>query len=277
MSRSPINTSLLSPTHLKIAQWLQHNESAVMLLTENEISQEAGVSIASVSRFWMMIGFKNLKDYKRKLREDLEITPAKKMMNTIGEMEHTELQIHHLNKSVQLLQITLNHFNKGSFEQAVSVIQTAKKLYIYAPGPSVGLAELLNYRLSRFGVAVVMLRKWGSELLEDLIHIDKECAVLIFAFSRLLKEGEVLLDGAATFGYKTIVITDQPVLRTHHAFDILLYASRGERDEFHSMIAATYLIENLILSLSERQQDKNMKRLDQLSALRKKYKDDLPR
>ncbi|MFT8310482.1 MAG: MurR/RpiR family transcriptional regulator [Sporolactobacillus sp.] len=277
MSRSPINISLLSPTHLKIAQWLQHNESAVMLLTEKEIAKESGVSIASVSRFWMMIGFKNLKDYKRKLREDLEITPAKKMMNTIDDLEHTKLQIHHLNKSVQLLQVTLNHFNKAYFERAVALIQEAKKLYIYAPGPSIGLAELLNYRLARFGVTVVILRKWGSELLEDLVHIDKNCVVLIFAFSRILKEGDVLLDYGASAGYRTIVITDQPVLRTHHAFDALLFASRGEKDEFHSMIAATYLVENLILSLSEKQQDKNMQRLDQLSALRKKYKDDLPR
>ncbi|MCO7127389.1 MurR/RpiR family transcriptional regulator [Sporolactobacillus shoreicorticis] len=277
MSRSPINHSLLSPTQLKIAQWLQHNESAVMLLTEKEIAQESGVSIASVSRFWMLIGFKNLKDYKRKLREDLEITPAKKMMNTIGDLEHTKLQIHHLNKSVQLLQVTLNHFNQAQFEHAAALIQEAKKLYIYAPGPSIGLAELLNYRLARFGVAVIILRKWGSELIEDLIHIDSKCTVLIFAFSRILKEGDVLLDYAQTAGYKTIVVTDQPVLRTHRAFDALLFASRGERDEFHSMIAATYLIENLILALGERQKEADLARLHQLSALRKKYKEDLPR
>ncbi|MCL1632338.1 MurR/RpiR family transcriptional regulator [Sporolactobacillus sp. CPB3-1] len=277
MNRRLINVSQLSPTHLKIAQWLQHNESAVMLLTEKEIARESGVSIASVSRFWSMIGFKNLKEYKQKLREDLEVTPAKKMMNTIGDLEHTPLQLHHLNKSIQLLQVTLNHFNKIHFEQAVSLIQKTAGLYIYAPGPSIGLAELLKHRLSRFGISVMILHRWGSELLEDLIHLHHECVVLIFAFSRILKEGEVLLDHAQSAGYRTIIITDQPVLRTPHAFDVLLYADRGERDEFHSMIAATYLIENLILAVGERQKKENLQRLEELSTLRKKYKDDLPR
>lgn len=277
MNRRTINTGQLSPSQLKIAQWIQQNGPEMMLSTEQEIAKSVGVSIASVSRFWRMIGYKNLKDYKQKWKQDLEVTPAKKMMNTIGDLQHTDLQILHLNKSIGYLQVTLNRFNKDIFNQAADVIQKCDRLYIYAPGPSAALGELMKYRLSRFGILVLPLQKWGSELFEDLVHMNRRCAVILFAFSRILREGEVILKQAGAAGYKTIVITDQAVLQTQYPFDLLLYACRGEKNEFHSMIAPMYLIENMILTIGENQKDDNMRRLDRLSMLRKKYKEDLPR
>lgn len=265
----------LSQSHMKIGQWILHNESTVMIATEKDIAQTVGVSIASVSRFWRVVGFKNLKAYKQYLKEKRDITPAKKILNTLIDIEYTNIQSHHLNRSIHHLQTTLNHFQREQFEQAITTIHHASRLFIYAPGPSLSLGELLSYRLRRYGINVQLIRWMGSEMLEELIHIDEGYVILLFSFGRLLKEGEVLLKHANEKKCKTIVISDQHAMDTPFPFDIFLYANRGEKEEFHSMIAPLFLLENLIIEIGKEERSLSFMRI--LSDIRKTYKDDLPR
>ena len=265
----------LSQTQLKIGRWILHNESNVMIATEKDIAQAVGVSVASVSRFWKTVGYENLKEYKHKLKEKRDITPAKKILKTVIDLEYTDVQSHHLNRSIHHLQTTLNHFQREQFEEAINTIRQAKCLFIYAPGPSLSLGELLSYRLRRYGIEVKLIRWMGSEILEELVHIDSKSAVLLFSFSRLLKEAEVLLKHAKDTSCKTIVISDQFMLDAPFPFDVFLYADRGEKDEFHSMIAPLFLIENLIVEIGK--VEDSMIHMELLDKLRKIYKEDLPR
>ncbi|WP_019240586.1 MULTISPECIES: MurR/RpiR family transcriptional regulator [Bacillus] len=265
----------LSQSQMKIAQWILHNESTVMIATEKDIAQTVGVSIASVSRFWSTIGFKNLKAYKHYLKEKREITPAKKVLNTLNELEYTDVQSHHLNRSIHHLQTTLNHFQLEQFKQTISTIRQASTLFIYAPGPSLSLGELASYRLRRYGINVHLIRWMGSEMLEELIHINEGCAVLLFSFGRLLKEGEVLLKHANEKRCKTIVVSDQLALNIPIPFDLFLYADRGGKEEFHSMIAPLFLMENLIIEIGK--EEKSLTYMGILDDTRTAYKEDLPR
>lgn len=265
----------LSQSQWKIGQWVLHNESSVMISAEKDIAQAASVSVASVSRFWKAVGYSNLKEYKKALKEKQEITPAKKILKTFVDLEYNNLQAHHLTRSIHHLQETLNHFQRESFQQAMSIIQNSNRLFIYAPGPSLSLAELLSYRLRRYGIDVRIIRWMGSEMHEELIHLEKSSAILIFAFSRLLKEGEVLLKHAHETKCKSIIISDQLLLKAPCPFDVLLYAERGKKDEFHSMIAPLFVIENLIVAIGK---DENaLHQMELLNQLRKTYKEELPR
>ncbi|WP_026559151.1 MurR/RpiR family transcriptional regulator [Bacillus sp. J37] len=265
----------LSQSQLKIGRWILHNESTVMIATEKDIAQAVGVSVASVSRFWKTIGYENLKAYKQKLKEKRDITPAKKILKTVIDLEYTDVQRHHLNRSIHHLQSTLNHFQRDQFEEAINIIRKVKCLFIYAPGPSLSLGELLTYRLRRYGIDVKLIKWMGSEILEELIHINNQRAVLLFSFSRLLKEAEVLLKHAKDTRCSTIVISDEFMLDTPYPVDVFLYAERGEKDEFHSMIAPLFLIENLIVEIGKTED--SMIHMELLDKMRKLYKEDLPR
>ncbi|MGG0741414.1 MurR/RpiR family transcriptional regulator [Niallia taxi] len=269
------NLNELSSSQWRIGNWIVHNEAEVLISTEKDIAFATGVSIASVSRFWKAVGFDNLKAFKQFLKEKREITPAKKLLNTMTDLEYSSLQSHHLNRSIHHLQATLNLFQKEAFEKAVASICTSNKLYIYAPGPSLGLGELLSYRLRRYGIDVRIVRWFGSEILEELLHINEYCTVMLFSFGRLLKEAEVLLMHAHQKNGKTIVISDQPGLESPIKYDIFLYADRGEKNEFHSMIAPLFLMENLIVEVGKA--IPSLENMEQLDKLRKSFKDFLPR
>ena len=73
------------------------------------------------------------------------------------------------------------------------------------------------------------------------------------------------------------MITDRLISDFNTNADIVLYASRGELWEFHSMVAPTFLIENLIIGIGMQQKKKSISKLEKLNELRSKYKDILPR
>ncbi|WP_207952142.1 MurR/RpiR family transcriptional regulator [Paenibacillus turpanensis] len=271
------NVESLSSNQQKIADYIQKNTQRVLYMTEQEIADEVGLSIASVSRFWKAVGFRNLKEVKTFLREHYEVTPANKMKNTINKVNASELPSQLMELSMAHLQETVNHFRQEAFEQAVDSLHTARQIYIYAPGPSEGLGQLMSFRMSRLGLSFRTLPKSGHELYESLLHIGAEDVIVLFGFIRMLPEAKVLLDFAKQTGCRTLLITDRLVSEFSEQADLTLFASRGEVWEFHSMIAPTFIVENLILGIGLKRKDLVLEKLGQLSELRKRYDLQLPR
>ncbi|MNE60860.1 hypothetical protein D3C80_1560350 [compost metagenome] len=87
----------------------------------------------------------------------------------------------------------------------------------------------------------------------------------------------MIVQHAKEQGYRTLLITDRLISDFSDQTDIALFASRGETWEFHSMIAPTFLIENLIIAVGKRNQEAHLHKLDELNKLRKKYGSELPR
>ncbi|MEK3873252.1 MULTISPECIES: MurR/RpiR family transcriptional regulator [unclassified Paenibacillus] len=132
---------------------------------------------------------------------------------------------------------------------AGSLMAGARRIYVYAPGPAVALGDLLFYRLSRFGMSVRMMAASGHELLESLAHVQREDVVLLFNFTRLLPETEVILDCVQRVGCSAVMITDREKFRYGAQVEAAFYVSRGEMGEFHSMVTPLLLIEQMILSI----------------------------
>ncbi len=266
----------LTDSQWKIANYVQKHLQQVLLSTEKEIAQEIGVSIATVSRFWQAIGYKNLKEFKKEMKDKWEVSPAGKMKNVSKQSPNKSMYVT-IEKSLGLLQETLEHLDENQFLQAIDLLHKAKSIHVLALGPSKGLGELLTYRIARFGKHIQTFQKQGHELFEEMIHLTEKDVLIIFAFGRLLPEAKVLLSYQRQKHYHSILITDQLVADFSSLSTITLYASRGEANEFHSMIAPTLLIENLILKLGMKEEEKNIERLETLSRLRKQFSEELPR
>ncbi|SDY26097.1 DNA-binding transcriptional regulator, MurR/RpiR family, contains HTH and SIS domains [Evansella caseinilytica] len=272
------NTRKMSRNQLKIADYINKNLQQVLLSTEQEIAAAVEVSIASVSRFWRVAGYDNFKDFKHRIRAKLEVSPAQKMKNIMHKPEGEEIfQYPTLEVVIHHLHQTLTHGYRSNFLQAVKLLHRADRIYLFAPGPSAGLAALMQYRIARFGYDISLLEKGGSELLEDVLHMKKTDVVLLFGFIRLLPEAKVILNRGKKVGYRTILVTDQLVSDFTHQANVTLFASRGELSEFHSMVAPTFLVENLIVALGMENREANLLRLEELSDLRKQYAAELPR
>lgn len=139
----------------------------------------------------------------------------------------------------------------------------------------IGGADDLSY--GAFWITNEKMAPSGHELLESLMHADKQDVVLVFGFVQLLPEIEVILDHSREVKYQVILITDRLVYPRSQDADIVLYAGRGEVWEFHSMVGPTYIIENLILGVGLANRDSSLSKLDNLQQLRAQYGGKLPR
>lgn len=268
----------MTPSQQKIAEYVERNVQTVLLLTEQEIADTIGLSIASVSRFWRSVGFKNMKDFKKNVTQQMDPTPARKIETLISQSENDGHLSSTFHTVINHLELTMNYFSEETIMETSKLIRESNKIYIYAQGSAVGLQDLLYFRLARYGLNLHKMINSGSELLEDVVHIQADDVVLLFAFGRkVLPEEEVIFRQAKDTGYKVIAITDQLVSDISTQADITLYGSRGEPWEFHSMVAPTLILEMLVISLSSYNKEDNLSKLNALQELRKKYKDLLPR
>ena len=119
------NKETMSPNQYKLADYIQKNIDLVLLSTEQEISDSLNMSIASVSRFWRSVGYKNFKEFKLKMRNQFEVSPAGKMKNMIDSIEEKELQKQTLQTNINHLEKTLVHFSTEDFEHAVQAISSS--------------------------------------------------------------------------------------------------------------------------------------------------------
>ncbi|MBW4081329.1 MurR/RpiR family transcriptional regulator [Paenibacillus sp. S150] len=271
------NRRAFSPNQRIIADFIQKNEQRALYMTEQEIAGELGLSIASVSRFWKAAGYKHAKEFKARLRFRFESAPSVKMRDAMQAASGSPLPQMLLEVASHHLAETRRYLNGLQLEQAVEALSGARHIYIYSPGPCAGLAELMAYRMARFGLTIRRMAPSGHELLEALMHAGTKDVVLIFGFVQLLPETEVILDHAREAGYLVILITDRLVYPRSQDADIVLYAGRGEVWEFHSMVGPTYIIENLILGVGLLHKDSSLRKLDKLQQLRSRYGGKLPR
>ncbi|ANA80491.1 transcriptional regulator, RpiR family protein [Paenibacillus vortex V453] len=266
-----------SPSQLKIADFIERYPEEMLFMTEQEIADRLGTSIATVSRFWRAVGYENAKAFKLKLRETSDKTPAVKLEKTISEMDASSLPVKMLEQAVHHLQETSKKTDPDDLEQAARLMASARRVYVYAPGPSLSLGELLSYRLSRFGMSIRLMAGSGHELLESLAHLEQDDVVLIFSFTRMLPETEVILDCVSRVRNAAIMITDREDFRYGTPAQLSFFVSRGDMGEFHSMVTPLLLVEQLILSIGMLNKEQVLKKLDDLGKLRTRYADKLPR
>lgn len=151
------NHRAFSPNQRIIADFIQKNEQRVVYMTEQEMAGELHLSIASVSRFWKAAGYKHAKDFKNRLRFRFESTPSVKMRDAMQRSDDTSLPQLLLDNCSHHLQETRRYLSDDVLKRAVDAISTARIIYVYSPGPCAGLAELMIYRMARFGL---QMKKW---------------------------------------------------------------------------------------------------------------------
>lgn len=188
-----------------------------------------------------------------------------KLEKTISQMDSARLPLQKLEQSLVHLRETAEQTRtRRRLKLAGSLMAGARRIYVYAPGPAVALGDLLFYRLSRFGMSVRMMAASGHELLESLAHVQREDVVLLFNFTRLLPETEVILDCVQRVGCSAVMITDREEFRYGAQVEAAFYVSRGEMGEFHSMVTPLLLIEQMILSIGLFNKEKVLSKLEYL-------------
>ena len=169
------------------------------------------------------------------------------------------------------LQKTARQLGQAEFDRSVEALISARRIFLHGKNASSSLANMLAFRLRRLGLPVSLLPSGGSELLEGLLQAGEQDLVVMFSFSKLSREGRIILEHSKTAGYRTLAFVSRTCIPPEERADISLFAYRGEEKEYHSMAAPTALLDVLTVAVTGRMGRRGTDSLERLHHLKASY------
>ena len=250
----------------EIIDYISNNPREFLQDSIGAVSQKLGVSGTTLSRFARRVGCEDYKGLKRLVsQQEQPVGPAAKLLETQQGFTVENWML----RQQLCLEKTLEGLDPQAFEQAAQALLDCHRVFIHAKSASASLGQLLLFRLRRLGIEAILLPSGGSEVLEGLSQARSDDLVVLFSFSKVSREGRMILEYQKQAGYRTLAFTSY--LPEPDRADMNLFVYRGETKEYHSMTAPAALIDALVVAVSEKLGDEAVQRLSNLHRLKKAY------
>lgn len=223
--RSKINS--LTNSEQKVANYVLEHYEKVLSYNIIELSEQIGVSEASVVRFCKAIGYKGYQEFK--IKAAIDILPKDKHFNPVLEetddVEHICMKI--FRSEINALNQTLNGLDLEAVERAADAIYSANQVLFFGTGGSLLVAQDALHKLMKIGIKIH-------------VHADQDLQLMS---SSLLKKGDVAvgishsgsnnhvlhcLKNAKENGAMTIALVGQGRTAISKMADILLQTTAEE-------------------------------------------------
>ena len=253
--RLPAAAGELTRAEQKILDYINTNTETFLFSSIGQLAERLELSDATVSRFARHVGCRG---------------PAVKLAATLSQGARFSPQAW-LERQRAYLETTIQQLSTGEFDRAVEALCSAQRVFVHGKNASASLAQLLHFRLRRLGLQVSLLPSGGSELLEGLSQAAENDLVVLFSFSKLSREGRILLEHSRAAGYRTLAFVGRTCLPAEERADVSLFAYRGTEKEYHSMAAPAALLDALAVAAAERLGAESAERLQSLHQMKKDY------
>lgn len=264
-----ISPGELTRAEQKILDYINTNTDSFLFSSIGQLARRLDLSDATVSRFARHVGCADFKELKSLVVEQA-VGPAAKMAETLSQNGGFSPAAW-LERQQLYLQKTVQQLDQAEFDRAVEALAAARRVFLHGKNASSSLSNMLAFRLRRLGIPVWLLPSGGSELLEGLLQVGEQDLVVMFSFSKLSREGRIILEHSRTAGYQTLAFVSRTCIPPEEQADISLFAYRGEEKEYHSMAAPTALLDALTVAVTSRLGQRGTDCLERLHQLKTTY------
>lgn len=262
----------ISPAEQCVARFFQDNREEVLIASASALAQHTGTSDATVVRTVKSLGFAGMSDLRRTLARELRenLSPAGRMARTLSEVgDNLEtaldvtLDIHQ--KSIEGLR---RDITPNDFRSAVQSIVGARRVFIFGIGPSSAMADYFMVQLGRFGIDALSLTQTGLLLADGLQKLEEGDLLILFAYGRVYRELNALLDQADQRGVTKILFSDTLGPKLRERVDLVLPVARGRADMLSMHTATLALIEALLVGVATERPGETIASLEALNRIR---------
>ena len=266
---------LLTKSEKRIAGFLNANLDEAGFLSAGGIPEGLQLSEATMVRFARSLGFDSYPAMRIALQESFRsrMTHSSRLHSRLDElMEAGDIFEKLVASEIAYLTESLRTLNRQAFNQAVELLRSHERIFVFGLGPSVSLVDLLEVRLTRFGRQVIPLRSSGSEILDPLLFMNKKDLVIAIGFFNMTSSLKMVIEHANAQKAPVILVTDTLGLMVGDRATVTLEARRGPISSFNSLTVPMTIINTLLLALSSQDQDNVMNYLDKLDHLRDQFR-----
>lgn len=247
----------LSQSEKIIADYVVDNSDDMVNMSMMDIANAVGLSDATVLRFVRSIGFRGFSDFKIALAAD-RIRPTEAIFEELNEKDdsHT-VTAKVFQAGIQLLQDTLDHLDMNAMDQALELIQKARRIFLYSSGTSAGIADWFLTRLIRLNYNVVMNNDSHLQIIQSSLMEDGDLVIMISrsgtASNLIRAERQAIKNGARVI---SITCNAKSILASGATVSLTAVAKELRRDISGSPISMLAIVDALFANLEMLDLDK---------------------
>jgi DNA-binding MurR/RpiR family transcriptional regulator len=271
-SRIRARISGLSPSMVRVLEFIDANRLDAMTKSAVEIGGMIGTSDASVIRAVKALGFDGFKDLKRELAATFGRghSAADNMARTftgIGDTQDAAIDRVLEDHGVAFAALASPE-TRAQMSAAVKLLASARRVGVFGLGPSAYLARYFALQLSRSGRPAHIFDGNGSPLPDQLLGMQDVDAVAMLAYGRPYKEATACIAEARRLRKRIVLVTDEKNRLASHVTAVVT-VHRGEAGRVALHGATLVCLEAIILALASLQKDRSITTLERLNELRK--------
>lgn len=247
----------MSKAQEKIAKYILSHPNSTPFLTVEKLAKLSGVSIATVTRFVIFLGYSGYPEFLKDTQQSMQqqVNNSERIKLGVEKNFSKDKSIYEIfEEDVNNIKTTVENLNVFEIRKCVNLLLNAKRIYIVAKRSSAALAVFLKYYLDLMFNNVIMV-----ENIEQMPkQINKDCGedvIIGISFDKYSRSTVEIFSHLKRKGATTIAITDNMLSPLVPYADVTLAAISKGSKSIESFVAPLSLINALIVSIECEKED----------------------
>lgn len=246
----------MSKAQEKIAKYILSHPNSTPFLTVEKLANLSGVSIATVTRFVIFLGYKGypefLKDTQESIKQQVSnIERIKSDQENCGE----DRDIYEVfSEDLNNIKVTMEELNLDELKKSVNLLVNAKRIYIVARRSSSALGTFLKYYLDLMFNNVNLIENI-EQIPKQVGEFNDEDVIIGISFEKYARSTIEIFTHLKKKGATTIAITDNMLSPLVPYSDVTLTAVSKSSTFIESFAAPLSLINVLIVYVEKEKKD----------------------
>lgn len=259
------NKNEFSPAEQIVAKYIIEQPDKIIRLTTKQLAEASGASEASIIRFCKRIGINSFTDLKLAIAE--KMSPEGQLLQDMSFFPHDtvgEVLEKVRDRSISAITNTYSIINELDLEKAVSVVDKARRVYVYGAGGSSVVAQDISYKLLRINIPTYISQDIHIQMMM-VANIEPNDVLFVVSTSGKTKDIMNLITEAKSKGAITILLTQHRKSPAQKLADIILTISDEEKDirigTMSARIAQLVIIDAFFIALCMKKGNKVYERI----------------
>lgn len=263
----------LSKGQKLIAQYILNNYDKVAFMTACKLGETVGVSESTVVRFANALGYSGYPKLQAALQELIKnkLTTVQRVEMANDYSDENTILNKILKGDMDNIRETLEEIDGEAFQEAVSRLLKARKIYILGMRTSFVVAQYLGFYLGIILDNVHTVRMDMGDAFEQIVRIGEDDVVIAFSFPRYSKKSFQLVKYAKEKGAHVISITDSLFAPIASVSDNTLIVKSNMASFVDSLVPAMSVANALAVSVGMKEKEDIKEHFDDLEQMWDKY------
>lgn len=257
-----------------IANYILQSYDKAAFMTASKLGKTVNVSESTVVRFAAELGFDGYPSMQKTLQEMIrnKLTSIQRVEVSNERIGNQDIMTMVMQSDIEKIRLTLEETDRNSFDEAVSAISCAKKIYILGVRSASVLADFISFYFRfMFDNLVSVDTTSISEVFEQILHISSDDVFIGLSFPRYSRRTVKAMQFAKDRGAEVIAITDSKVSPLTKIADVSLLAKSDMASFVDSLVAPLSLVNALIVAVSRKKTPQLERSLNGLEKIWEEY------